>query len=102
MTDFEQKLRQKLSEEYSQFKAAFIRFCQTKAKTFLEPDIQKIQHSLLDGNFSTIDEAMEEIEKIKRKFASEGPQFEGAKQILAEICSQLVVKVASYVSISGR
>lgn len=56
----------------------------------------------MDGNFSTIDDAMEEIEKIKRKFASEGPKFEGAKQILAEICSQLVVKVASYVSISGR
>ena len=57
---------------------------------------------MLDGFYTTIDSALFDIEQIKKHFKENGPKFEGAKQILAEICSQLVVKVATYVSISGR
>lgn len=32
-----------------------------------------MHHDLLDGNYTTIDGAMEEIEKIKKRFSSEGP-----------------------------
>lgn len=83
-------------------KQAFCRYCESKAKLFLEQDIKKIQKNLLDGNYQTIDIALEDIELIKKRFYDEGPKFDGARQILSEICSQLIVKVATYVSISGR
>jgi len=45
----------------------------------LEPDIQKIQHSLLDGYYTTIDSALEDIEDIKKRYTLNGPKFDGAK-----------------------
>ena len=56
----------------------------------------------MDGLYSTLDDAMAAIEQIKKKFVQSGPQFDGAKQIMADICSRQIDEVAMTVSIAGR
>ena len=102
LTEFENSLRDKISESLHQLKQEFVSYCQNKAKTYLEKDVERLNKNLQAGMYGTLEAALVDIEQIKVSFNKLGPKFNGSQLILTETCSQLVVKAAIYLMVLSR
>lgn len=78
MTDYERMLREGISRSSQKLKAQFQKFCETKAREFLEPEVQTMRKKLHDDFYKSMDMVLEEVDVLKQKFQTHGPKFAGA------------------------
>ena len=102
MTEPEKKLRDGISQRHQKIKAQFTRYCEGKAKEFLEPEIQQVRKRLQEDFYKSMDAVQEEIDNIKQRFITRGPKFNGSQIIFAEMSSMLISKAATYLTIISR
>ena len=61
-----------------------MRFCEIKAKDFLAAEVERVRRNLQDDKYKSIDAVLEEVDKIKTYFNTQGPKFSGSATILAD------------------
>ena len=68
MIEYERMLRDAIGKKSESIKADFVRFCQIKAKEFLEQESERVRRNLNDDKYKNIDAVMEAVEGIKLSF----------------------------------
>ena len=79
-----------------------MKYCETKAREFLEPEVQAFRKKLHEDFYKSMDMVQEEIDVIKQRFQTNGPKFAGSAQCFAEVNTQIVTKAATYLTITSR
>ena len=102
MTEPENQLRDGISKQNQKIKQSFQRFCEGKAREFLDPEIKQVSKKLQEDHYKSMDAVQEEINSLKDKFETNGPKFTGSSTIFAEMSSQLINKAATYLTIISR
>jgi len=62
VTEFENILRDKISDCLHYFKREFVSYCTNKAKSFLEKDVERLSKNLQQNMYTTLDAALVDIE----------------------------------------
>ena len=78
VTDYERMLREGMSRSSQKLKAQFLKFCETKAKEYLDPEIQEVRKKLHDDFYKSMDMVQEEIDVIRQRFTTHGPKYAGS------------------------
>ena len=78
VTDYERMLREGMSRSSQKLKAQFLKFCETKAKEYLDPEIQEVRKKLHDDFYKSMDMVQEEIDVIRQRFTTLGPKYAGS------------------------
>jgi len=100
--DYERMLREGISRSSQKLKAQFLKHCESKAKEFLDPEIQEVRKKLHEDFFKSMDMVQEEIDVIKQRFQTHGPKYSGSQQCFAEVSAQIISKAATYLTITNR
>ena len=100
--DMEMKLRSQMTEKYHSIKQEFIRFCEIKAKKYLEDSTAAMRKNIQTATYENLTQVQEEVREIKQEYISnpKAPKFPGYEILLAETLSDLVAKAGDYLSIS--
>lgn len=78
VTEFENSLRDKISDSLHYFKQEFVGYCQNNAKSYLEKDVERLNKNLQAGMYGTLEAALVDIEQVKVSFNKLGPKFKGS------------------------
>jgi hypothetical protein len=95
-------LRDGISKKSQAFKAEFVRFCELKAKEFLGAEVERVRRNLQDDQYKSIDAVLEEVDKIKTHFNTQGPKFSTSATILADHCCLILQKAANHLTITSK
>lgn len=66
--EFEQDLRTGISKAHHAIKTELTRFCESKAKKFLEADIDRIRRGLQEDLYDSMETVLEHVELMKTSF----------------------------------
>ena len=55
-----------------------MKYCETKAREFLEPEVQMIRKKLHEDFYKSMDMVQEELDQIRERFKNHGPKFSGS------------------------
>ena len=61
-----------------------------------------MRRNLQDDFYKSMDQILEEVDAIKKKFNSVGPKFEGNQIILSDVCCLMITKAANHLTITSR
>ena len=81
----EMKLRNQISDVYRQIKLDCIRFCQIKAKKYLDEQTQYIRRNIQQASYESLDRVQDDLSAIKQDYL--GPKFPGYEILIAEVTS---------------
>lgn len=95
--ELEFKLRLKIGEKYKIKKQDFVRYCQIKAKKYLDEQTQTIRRNIQQAIYESLDAVQDDLNQIKSDY--QGPKYPGYEILLAESMCELVAKASDYLSI---
>lgn len=102
VTEYERHLRAAISKSSQKVKGHFTKFCEGKAREYLEPDLSELRKKLNANHYKSMDEVQAELRSLKESFLAHGPKFAGSKVIFAEVAEQMLVKAATHIVVTSK